>query len=197
MSIAKSVSALLPSDYGDYLIHSVESEFDSFPHIVLMSRKIPIIEPVLLRIHSECITGDVFGSLRCDCGYQLKKSMELIDEEGGILIYLRQEGRGIGLGNKLKAYNLQDGGMDTIEANHALGFATDERDYSPVLKILKDNKINAVRLLTNNPLKIDFLKNNQIKVEAVIPIVKPKDEFNEFYIKTKREKMGHFIPNEF
>ena len=187
-------NALLPTEHGEFQIYSIDSGVEGQPHIVLIPRNRLIIEPCLLRIHSECVTGEVFLSQRCDCGYQLGESMELIHKEGGILIYLRQEGRGIGLDNKIKAYALQDDGMDTIEANHKLGYASDERNYQIAVDILKEVMISSVRLITNNPLKIDFLVKNNIQVVETISIIKPKDIYNESYMRTKRDKMGHLIP---
>lgn len=150
-------------------------------------------ENSLVRIHSECLTGDVFGSLRCDCGDQMKKAMERIKQEGsGVLIYLRQEGRGIGLLNKLKAYALQDKGMDTVEANHELGFKADERNYEVAVQILKDLGLKKIRLLTNNPDKIKGL-NGSIEVTERIPLKGEVNGHNRKYLNTKKEKMGHEI----
>ncbi len=197
MSNAKiSTQVFLPSDFGQFDIQAVESEFEYFPHIIIKSKN-EILGPCLLRIHSECFTGDVLGSQRCDCAYQLHSSLKLIDKEGGMLIYLRQEGRGIGLHHKLEAYALQDQGLDTMEANKVLGFESDERDYSIVVDILKRKNISHVKLISNNPQKINFLKNNGIQVDAIIPIIKESDNYNRKYLETKRDKMGHKIPKDF
>ena len=182
----------LPTAHGKYTMVAYESEFEDFPHLALHTLK-PDHEVVDVRIHSECMTGDVFSSVRCDCGEQLHCSMDHFAEKGGILIYLRQEGRGIGLVNKMKAYNLQDGGMDTIKANHALGFHTDLRDFTPAIEILKDLGISKINLLTNNPEKIDAFDDSGVEVvERVAIEIKPRKE-NEAYLATKRTGMGHFI----
>ncbi len=148
---------------------------------------------VNLRIHSECMTGDVFGSTRCDCGEQLASSMKYLEDHGGMLIYLRQEGRGIGLVNKLKAYNLQDEGMDTIRANHALGFHTDERDFSVAIAILNSMSVKQVHLITNNPDKMDAFANSGIEIVSRIPImIEPRPE-NRHYLTTKKQALGHLL----
>jgi 3,4-dihydroxy 2-butanone 4-phosphate synthase/GTP cyclohydrolase II len=153
--------------------------------------------PVLVRVHSECLTGDVFGSQRCDCNEQLHTSMAIIEKAGqGILLYMRQEGRGIGLLNKLKAYKLQDGGKDTVEANEALGFHADVRDYSLAAQILLDLGVRKVRLLTNNPKKIVGLKGFGIEVTERVPIEVKATSTNERYLKTKRDKLGHLIMSD-
>lgn len=188
-----STQVFLPTDFGDFDIQAVESGFENFPHLIIESKK-ALSSPCLLRIHSECFTGDVLGSKRCDCGFQLHYSLNRIHEEGGLLIYLRQEGRGIGLTHKLEAYVLQDQGLDTLEANKALGFESDEREYSIVIDILKKKNILNVKLISNNPHKINFLINNGIHVDEVIPIIKETDNYNRRYLETKREKMGHKIP---
>lgn len=163
------------------------------PHLALVGEKTDFTKPVLVRIHSECMTGDVFGSLRCDCGEQLEKAMTIIGKEGGIVIYLRQEGRGIGLINKMKAYNLQDQGMNTAEANIHLGFEIDERDYGIAVTILKDLNVRSVLLMTNNPEKIESLKDSAIEVVGRIPLeIKPHQE-NLDYLQTKQNLMGHLF----
>ncbi len=194
LSILDRPSASLPTDHGEFQIYSYPSEYSDFPHVLLIPKMIQYQEPPLLRIHSECLTGDVFASRRCDCGFQLAKSMEMIGAQGGILIYLRQEGRGIGLSNKIQAYALQDKGLDTVEANHELGFETDSRSYKTAIDILNELQVSSVRLITNNPLKINYLKNFNIEVKEVIQLVKPTDQFNEFYLQTKKEKLGHLMP---
>ena len=162
------------------------------PHLVLHNAGIGA-DTVNVRIHSECITGDVFGSTRCDCGEQLSASLNYIAENGGVLIYLRQEGRGIGLVNKLKAYNLQDEGFDTIVANHQLGFATDLRNYEAAVAILKHFHIQRINLMTNNPEKLDAFENSGIHVESRIPIIISPVADNERYLQTKKDGMGHMM----
>lgn len=182
----------LPTIHGKYKMIAFESGFDDFPHLALVNvdTKDGVVD---VRIHSECMTGDVFSSVRCDCGEQLHASMRHFEEKGGILLYLRQEGRGIGLVNKMKAYNLQDEGMDTIKANHALGFCTDTRDFSLAVDILTDLGISKINLLTNNPEKIDAFEDSNVEVVERIAIeIKPRQE-NRAYLSTKRTGMGHFI----
>ena len=170
-----------------------DSKFDRKDHLALVVEK-NNNKPPLIRIHSECLTGDVFGSYRCDCGQQLEESMKKIQDYGhGAIIYLRQEGRGIGLANKLHAYELQDKGLDTVEANIKLGFKADERNYEIGAKILKNIKMSNIRLLTNNPAKESGLIQNGIKVIERIPLIINSCETNSFYLKTKKEKMGHYI----
>jgi 3,4-dihydroxy 2-butanone 4-phosphate synthase / GTP cyclohydrolase II len=189
--------AFLPTESGAFRVYSYAFDDPNNPHIALVTNDgLDNTLPVWLRIHSECLTGDVFGSLRCDCGFQLRKSLDLIQRFGGMLIYLRQEGRGIGLHNKIGAYALQDEGYDTIEANHKLGFDSDLRNYEPAVKILKEWKINRVRLISNNPLKKTYLESNGIEISELFPMIKPLDSYNEAYLRTKREKMGHHLPQE-
>ncbi len=167
-------------------------ENDLFPHVVLHSTKDESAVP-LVRIHSECMTGDLFRSTRCDCGEQLDQSLEQIGEEGGLLIYLRQEGRGIGLIEKLKAYNLQDEGLDTIKANEALGHQADARSYEVAVTILNDLGIKSIRLITNNPLKVKSLKALGIDVKHRIPVVIKAQAENADYLEVKRAVMGHWL----
>ncbi len=184
---------IMPTKFGKFKMILYDSKFDKKEHLALIVEKNNHIPP-LVRIHSECLTGDVFGSSRCDCGQQLEESMKKIQDYGhGAIIYLRQEGRGIGLSNKLHAYELQDKGFDTVEANLKLGFKADERDYALGAKILKNIKMCDIRLLTNNPAKENGLTHNGIRVIERIPIVMSSCETNSFYLKTKKEKMGHYI----
>jgi GTP cyclohydrolase II len=193
MSFIQLASSKLPTKYGDFNLIAYESNFNNFPHIVLQSQ-IPVKESIVpIRIHSECMTGDVFNSLKCDCGDQLDFAMEYISIHGGIIIYLRQEGRGIGMVNKIKAYELQDKGLNTIEANHALGFETDLRDFSIAIEILKDLKIVDISLLTNNPEKMEVFENSGIKLHSRIPIVMQSNKNNESYLNTKKDQLGHFL----
>ena len=184
---------IMPTKFGKFKMILYDSKFDKKEHLALIVEKNNHIPP-LVRMHSECLTGDVFGSTRCDCGQQLEESMKKIQDYGhGAIIYLRQEGRGIGLSNKLHAYELQDKGFDTVEANLKLGFKADERDYALGAKILKNIKMCEIRLLTNNPAKENGLTHNGIRVIERIPIVISSCETNSFYLKTKKEKMGHYI----
>ncbi|MDD4504907.1 MAG: GTP cyclohydrolase II [Sulfurospirillaceae bacterium] len=187
MKIEISQIANLPSRFGSFKIQSFKEGIKE--HLVIF--KEPLQEVVLVRVHSECLTGDTIGSLKCDCRDQLEFALEAIEKEGGMVIYLRQEGRNIGLLNKVNAYALQDKGFNTIEANHQLGFADDERTYEMVEFVLEHFGIKKIRLLTNNPKKIESLKNIEI-VERVPVVIKP-NEFNKGYLKTKKEKMGHLL----
>jgi GTP cyclohydrolase II len=190
----RQVQAFLPTDWGNFnIIAYATSPDDLTPHVALVHENLDTSQPVLVRIHSECMTGDVFHSRRCDCGEQLDRALELATEQGGVVIYLRQEGRGIGLINKLKAYNLQDKGFDTATANTHLGFEVDARQYDLAVEILHDLGIQQIRLLTNNPLKIEALENAGIEVLSREPlIIEPKKE-NAAYLRTKRELMGHLL----
>lgn len=179
----------LPTKYGNFKIKAFANE-----NLAIIKGKIDPKKPVLVRLHSECLTGDTFGSMRCDCGDQLHTAMKQINKNGsGIILYLRQEGRGIGLINKLKAYGLQDQGYDTYEANEILGFKPDERNYIIAAKILKDLGISHINLLTNNPDKIDQLENNGITIEKRIPLEIPANEVNHDYLETKRDKFHHLL----
>ena len=184
----------MPTKYGDFKAITYTSKITKENHFALVKGDITDGNPVTVRVHSECLTGDVFGSLRCDCGEQLADAMKRIAKEGrGVFLYMRQEGRGIGFINKIKAYSLQDKGMDTVEANHALGFPADLRDYGQGAEILVDLGIKKIRLLTNNPKKISGIEGFGLEIAERIPIQMNHNERNFHYLKTKKEKMGHIL----
>lgn len=192
--VKREVEVQLPSEYGDFRIAGYTNLVDEKEHVALIKGDIHPDEPVLVRVHSECLTGDVFGSFRCDCGPQLHAALRQIEEAGkGVLLYMRQEGRGIGLLNKLRAYKLQEQGLDTVEANEKLGYPPDLRDYGIGAQILKDLNVSKIRLLTNNPRKIRGLNGYGLDVVERVPIQMPAQKHNEHYLKTKHEKLGHLL----
>ncbi len=194
VTLTKAVSTRLPTQYGPFTVHAYEASPRHGSPLALVCGQLQEVTAPLVRIHSECLTGDLFGSTRCDCGAQLATAMEVIQRAGhGVLIYLRQEGRGIGLVNKLRAYNLQDRGLDTVEANLALGFQADHRDYQAAVAILADLQIKTIRLLTNNPDKLAQFTDSPIRVAARVPLaIRPTHE-NRQYLQTKRDRLGHLL----
>ncbi|UZJ78232.1 bifunctional 3,4-dihydroxy-2-butanone-4-phosphate synthase/GTP cyclohydrolase II [Fictibacillus sp. KU28468] len=192
--VAKEVEIKLPTEYGEFTAIAFTNLIDDKEHVALVKGTIDPDQPVLVRVHSECLTGDVFGSRRCDCGPQLHAALRQIQEaDSGVLLYMRQEGRGIGLLNKMKAYKLQEEGYDTVEANEKLGFAPDLRNYGIGAQILKELGIKKMRLLTNNPRKITGLKGYDLEVVERIAIQTPSNKDNEKYLKTKQTKLGHLL----
>jgi len=192
--VHRIAEADLPTEFGDFKIIAYDNDVDSFTHVALVMGEIKEDEPVLVRMHSQCLTGDVFCSKRCDCRAQLHKAMQMIaDEKKGVVVYLSQEGRGIGLDNKIKAYHLQDEGLDTVEANERLGLPADLRDYGIGAQILVDLGVRKIRLLTNNPKKVVGLRGYGLEIIERIPLEVPVDEHNRKYLATKREKLGHYL----
>jgi len=190
--VKRVASVELPTIHGDFILYAYENVVDDDTHIALVKGDLKGDKPVLVRVHSQCLTGDTFGSLRCDCGDQLAQAMEMIQKEGrGVIVYMHQEGRGIGLKNKMRAYMLQDGGLDTVEANEQLGFEADLRDYGIGAQILTDLGLHKIRIMTNNPRKIAALAGYGLEVVERVPIEIPPNKSNIRYLKTKQEKLGH------
>jgi 3,4-dihydroxy 2-butanone 4-phosphate synthase/GTP cyclohydrolase II len=189
----KQIEIFLPTEFGNFT-SSIYTDSIQKEHILMIHEKTDFKKPVLVRIHSECLTGDLFHSLRCDCGQQLRQSMSIIEKEGGILIYLRQEGRGIGLTQKYFAYKFQDMGYDTIEANKKLGFPPDLRSFVIAADMLKQIDVIRVRLITNNPEKIKDLQESGIQVVERVPLITEPNPYNQKYLNVKKEKMGHNYP---
>ena len=194
ISVEKIAAANLPTQIGDFLIAGYRSLNDNEEYVVLIKGKMEKDFPTLVRIHSQCLTGDVFGSIKCDCGLQLEKAMQLIENEGrGAIVYQQQEGRGIGIINKIRAYALQDEGADTVEANERLGFVADARQYQQCAEILFDLGLCKVRLMSNNPDKIEALEKAGLQVVERVPIEVESEEPAADYLRTKKEKMGHLL----
>jgi 3,4-dihydroxy 2-butanone 4-phosphate synthase / GTP cyclohydrolase II len=192
--VQRVTEARLPTTYGEFTAVAYKSVVDAAEHVALVKGDISNDEPVLVRVHSECLTGDVFGSLRCDCGAQIEMALQsIVKEDRGVFLYMRQEGRGIGFHNKLCAYALQDQGMDTVEANIALGFAPDLRDYGVGAQILADLGLHNIRLLTNNPKKVIGLESYGIKIVETVPLIAPATPYNIHYLETKQKKLGHIL----
>ena len=192
--VQRVAEARLPTTYGEFTVMAYRSAVDAAEHTALVRGDISDDEPVLARVHSECLTGDVFGSLRCDCGAQIEMALQSISKEGrGVFLYMRQEGRGIGFHNKVRAYALQDQGMDTVEANIALGFDPDLRDYGVGAQILADLGLHNIRLLTNNPKKVIGLESYGIKIVETVPLIAPSTPYNMHYLETKQKKLGHIL----
>lgn len=194
MSKQSTVHAKLPTKWGDFTIHALEKSSDGKEHVALAMGELETNEPLLVRIHSECLTGDAFSSLRCDCGPQLEAAMKKIADQGrGMIVYLRQEGRGIGLVNKIRAYALQDQGQDTVEANLNLGFGADQRSFEVAAEILSILNVSKVELMTNNPRKVAALQASNIEVVERVPLKYGRNPHNEDYLSTKHGKLGHFL----
>jgi 3,4-dihydroxy 2-butanone 4-phosphate synthase / GTP cyclohydrolase II len=192
--VTRVAEAKLPTPYGNFKVIAYKSNTDPDEHVALVMGDVATDEPVLVRVHSQCLTGDVFGSLRCDCGEQIQMAMKKIATEGrGVVLYMRQEGRGIGIHNKIKAYALQDKGLDTVEANISLGFKADQRDYGVGAQILVDLGIKNMRLMTNNPKKMSGLQSYGLKITEQLPLTTKPNEHNRRYLRTKQEKMGHLL----
>lgn len=194
MTVSKKVSARIPTESGEFWLCLYKNDVDDKEHLALVMGEVDGMEEVLVRVHSECFTGDVLGSMRCDCGEQLQRSMEMIAQAGrGVILYLRQEGRGIGLLNKLRAYNLQDQGYDTVEANLLLGHQADEREYTVAAEILRDLNVQSIRLLTNNPEKINALETLGIPILGRVSLTPEVNPENARYLHTKIVRMNHLL----
>jgi 3,4-dihydroxy 2-butanone 4-phosphate synthase/GTP cyclohydrolase II len=193
--VRRSAETVIPTSYaGEFKAVVYENDIDKFLHIAMVKGEIDPEKPILVRVHSECLTGDIFGSLRCDCGDQLQESMKMIEKEGsGVLLYIRQEGRGIGLVNKIKAYALQDQGLDTVEANEKLGFKPDLRNYGIGAQILVDLGVRKMRLITNNPKKIVGLEGYGLSIVEQVGIEVGANQYNKGYLSCKKIKMGHLL----
>lgn len=192
--MTRHAKAHIPTQYGDFDLYSyAENHDEKQPHLAMVNKEMNPHSVVPVRIHSECMTGDLFGSLRCDCGEQFHASMKYLSENHGVMIYLRQEGRGIGLINKLEAYNLQDTGLDTVDANVHLGFEPDERDFHIAITILKDLGVSKIDLLTNNPEKIHAIEESEIILHDRIPLIIKPGSINKEYLKVKETRMGHLL----
>jgi len=194
--IVRGEEVHLPTEYGDFNLIPFRQKSNGMEHVALIKGKWEAGEPVLVRVHSSCVTGDIFGSKRCDCGEQLHKAMEKIDKEGkGVIVYLNQEGRGIGLMNKIAAYKLQEEGYDTVDANIHLGFDPDERDYGVGASILRELGVTKMKLMTNNPVKRIGLESYGLEIVENVPIEVKPNKYNEFYLQTKKIRMGHTLKN--
>ena len=194
MTQRPTVQAKLPTKWGDFTIFALEQPSDAKEHVAIGMGDLSAAEPLLVRVHSECLTGDAFSSLRCDCGPQLEAAMQKIAAEGrGLVVYLRQEGRGIGLLNKIRAYALQDEGQDTVEANLNLGFKADQRNFAIAAEILTSLGVKKVRLMTNNPRKVEALRQAQIEISERVPLKIGSNPHNEGYLSTKHGKLGHLL----
>jgi 3,4-dihydroxy 2-butanone 4-phosphate synthase/GTP cyclohydrolase II len=192
--VQRVAEARLPTPFGDFTVIAYKSQTDAAEHLALVIGDVATDEPVLVRVHSQCLTGDVFHSLRCDCGEQIEMAMKMIAKEGrGVVLYMRQEGRGIGIHNKIRAYALQDAGLDTVEANLSLGFAADLRDYGIGAQILADLGLRNMRLMSNNPKKMSGLESYGLKITEVVPLITEPNPHNRRYLQTKQNKMGHLL----
>lgn len=193
----RQAATTIPTKWGNFkMVAYADSIAESMPHLAMVHENFDNSGPVFLRIHSECLTGDLFTSKRCDCGEQLDAAMQKAAEEGGVVIYLRQEGRGIGLINKLEAYNIQDTGVNTADANTHLGFDVDSRQYEDAIAIMEDLGINSIHLITNNPLKIEAIENSDVEVVSRVPLIIKAKKENRAYLKTKKDLMGHWLEKE-